>query len=103
MFKSKEIALTLITPVDNLSVKDSKTTKNVIGFGKENVYTFADAKKKPEGSSDLKKDVQYDDYCIDFTLKVSKLLQHYSIWSVNSFSIMFLISNYKIHFFSEPR
>lgn len=76
------IALSLITPIDNLSVKDSsKTTKNVIGFSNDNVYTFADAKKKPEGSPDLRKDIQYNDFCVDFTLKVRKLLQLYPILS----------------------
>lgn len=73
MYKTKEISLNLITPIEALTVKDGKTTKNVIGFNDNNVFTFTEAKKNPGGNAELRKDVEYDDYCIDFTLKVSGL------------------------------
>ncbi|KAF2895897.1 hypothetical protein ILUMI_10278, partial [Ignelater luminosus] len=69
LFANKQISLNLVTPFNTFTARDAKHTKNVIGFNAHNVFTFSDAKKKPEGSSDLHADLIYDDYCVDFTLK----------------------------------
>lgn len=68
LYKHDLIKLNLITPFDDLTVKDTKKTKDVVGFNNNNVFTISQAKKKPEGSSELYKDLQYHDYCVDFTV-----------------------------------
>ncbi|XP_028142993.1 apolipophorins isoform X2 [Diabrotica virgifera virgifera] len=69
LFKNNQISLQLITPFEGLQVKDVKKTKDVIGFNDEHVFTFSQSKKKPEGTAELYKELQYDDYCVDFTVK----------------------------------
>ncbi|CAG9832524.1 unnamed protein product [Diabrotica balteata] len=68
LFKNNQYSLQLITPFDGLQVKDAKKTKDVIGFNDEHVFTFSQP-KKPEGTAELYKELQYDDYCVDFTVK----------------------------------
>lgn len=61
------VLFNLITPFENdFTVKDAKTTKNVIGFNENKVFTFTDAKKNPEGSPELSGSVDHTDYCVDF-------------------------------------
>lgn len=67
--------INLITPFENVISKDSKKAKDVVGFNKENVFTLSQGKKKPEGSQELHKDLQFDDFCVDFTLKVVYLIK----------------------------
>ncbi|KAJ8950746.1 hypothetical protein NQ318_011239 [Aromia moschata] len=69
MYRNNQISLNLITPFEGLSLKDSKKTKDVVGFNDERVFTISQARKKPEGAAELYKDLQYDDYCVDFTIK----------------------------------
>ncbi|XP_056636733.1 apolipophorins [Diorhabda sublineata] len=69
LFKNNQISIHLFTPFENFHVKDQKKTSDVIGFNSEHVFTFSQGKKKPDGSSELYKDLQYDDYCVDFTVK----------------------------------
>ncbi|CAH0549657.1 unnamed protein product [Brassicogethes aeneus] len=68
-FRNNQIHLNLITPFDSLTVKDAKKSKDVVGFNKHNVFTMSQGKKKPEGSSELHKDLEYNDFCVDFTIK----------------------------------
>lgn len=70
LFKNNQISLNLITPLEELSLKDNKKAKDVIGFNDNQVFTISEAKKKPEGSAELYKDLDYDDFCVDFTIKV---------------------------------
>ncbi|KAJ8984123.1 hypothetical protein NQ317_017333 [Molorchus minor] len=63
------VTLNLITPFEELNVKDPKKTKDVIGFNDEKVFTFTQGKKKPDGTAELYKELQYEDYCVDFTIK----------------------------------
>lgn len=65
------VHINLITPFDKLTVKDPKVTKNVIGFNDGHVFTFSDAKKHPEGTAELHKEISYDDFCVEFTEDVS--------------------------------
>ncbi|XP_066261681.1 apolipophorins isoform X2 [Euwallacea similis] len=67
-FTNRQISLNLFTALPSLTMKDSKKTKDVIGFNSQNVFTLSQAKKHPRGSSDLHRDLSYDDYCVDFTL-----------------------------------
>lgn len=72
------INLNLITPLGkdcSFKVKDEKTSKNVIGFNDEGVFTFTDAKKKPTGNPDLLKDLSYDDFCSEHTARVRNIHQ----------------------------
>lgn len=69
LYRNNLIKLNLITPFEEFNLKDTKKTKDVVGFNDENVFTLSQGKKKPEGASDLYKDLQYDDFCVDFTLK----------------------------------
>uniref|UniRef100_V5GSP6 Apolipophorin n=1 Tax=Anoplophora glabripennis TaxID=217634 RepID=V5GSP6_ANOGL len=69
LFRNSQISLNLFTPLEGFSVKDVKKSKDVVGFNDENVFTVSQAKKKPEGTAELYKDLQYDDYCADFTIK----------------------------------
>ncbi|CAG9854324.1 unnamed protein product [Phyllotreta striolata] len=70
LFKNNLISLTLVTPVENFGVKDPAKTKEIIGFNDEQVYTASHGKtKKAESSAELYKELFYNDYCIDFTLK----------------------------------
>lgn len=59
------LQMVLISPAD-IKMKQSK---NVIGLNEEEVFTFADAKKK-QGNSELRKDVEFDDVAADFVLRV---------------------------------
>lgn len=72
LFRNNQISLNLFTPLESFSVKDIKKTKDVVGFNDENVFTVSQAKKKPEGAAELYKDLLYDDYCADFTIKVRR-------------------------------
>ncbi|XP_017768375.1 PREDICTED: apolipophorins [Nicrophorus vespilloides] len=63
------VNINLITPFKDFKLKDAKVTKGVIGFNARNVFTLSDAKKKPEGTSELHKDLEYEDFCVDFTTK----------------------------------
>ncbi|XP_025837556.1 apolipophorins isoform X3 [Agrilus planipennis] len=66
LFNSKELSLNLIVPFPHLKVKDPKEAKNVIGFNSRNAFTLSDTKKK-QGTPDLHKQLDYDDFCVDFT------------------------------------
>ncbi|CAG9820471.1 unnamed protein product, partial [Phaedon cochleariae] len=68
LFKNNQISLQLITPFETLKLKEAKAT-DVIGFNDRSVFTAAASKKKLEGSSELYKDLDYNDYCVDFTIK----------------------------------
>ncbi|WP_164727098.1 hypothetical protein, partial [Shimia sediminis] len=50
----------------HLKVKDPKEAKNLIGFNNRNAFTLSDPKKKL-GTPDLHKQLDYDDFCVDFT------------------------------------
>ncbi|XP_066149050.1 apolipophorins isoform X2 [Euwallacea fornicatus] len=67
-FTNRQIALNLFTALPSLSMKDSKKTKDVIGFNTQNVFALSQAKKHPKGSTEMHRDLSYDDYCVDFTL-----------------------------------
>jgi len=71
LFKNTQISLTLFTPFEGQLLKDSKKTKDIVGFNNQNVFTLSQGKKNPKGSADLYKDLSYDDYCVDFTNRVS--------------------------------
>lgn len=62
-----------VSPLKDLEI-NGKPQKNIVGYDKENVYTFADSKKKPlEGSSELKSNlvVANGDVCAGFAANVS--------------------------------
>ncbi|KAJ8916580.1 hypothetical protein NQ315_000224 [Exocentrus adspersus] len=69
LYKNNLVSLNLFTPLQGFSLKDAKKSKDVIGFNEEHVFTVSQAKKKPEGTAELYKELQYDDYCVDFTIK----------------------------------
>ncbi|KAG5899642.1 hypothetical protein JTB14_036015 [Gonioctena quinquepunctata] len=69
LFQNDQISVNLITPFEKFSAKDSKKSADIIGFNNRNVFTVSLGKKKPEGNSELYKDIVYDDYCVDFTIK----------------------------------
>lgn len=64
----ESIHLNLITPFETLS-KDDKPVKNVIGFNEDGAFTLDSKKKEP--NAELIKELQYNDYCVDFTIGVS--------------------------------
>ncbi|KAK4878786.1 hypothetical protein RN001_011292 [Aquatica leii] len=78
--RSDDISLNLITPFHSFTAGDPKYTKNVIGFNSHSIYATTDSKKKLEGTSDHYGDLDYDDYCVDFTLK-----HHGNAFVVNNF------------------
>lgn len=47
-------------------MKDEKTTNNVIGFNDENVFTFTEAKKNPDGTPTLHGSIEQEDYCVEY-------------------------------------
>nr|CAI5824604.1 unnamed protein product [Callosobruchus analis] len=67
LYKDNKISLNLVTPFHGLNVKDVKKTKDVIGFNNDHVFTISN--KKPEGTAELYKDLEYSDYCADFTVR----------------------------------
>ncbi|XP_023030403.2 retinoid- and fatty-acid binding glycoprotein apolipophorin [Leptinotarsa decemlineata] len=69
LYRNDQISLNLITPFDSFSVKDKKKSADVVGFNDQNVFTLSLGKKKPDGNSELYKDLHYHDYCVDFTIK----------------------------------
>ena len=57
---------------DNIEIS-GKPQKNIVGFDYENVYTFAESKKKPlEGNTEMKNNLALtdDDVCAGFAVKV---------------------------------
>lgn len=64
--------------MEELSLRDGKKTKDVIGFNDNHVFTISEANKKPDGSAELYKDLDYDDFCVDFTIKVRT--SHKLLW-----------------------
>ncbi|CAG9770462.1 unnamed protein product [Ceutorhynchus assimilis] len=69
IYKNNQISLNLFTPFESLTIKDAKKSKDIVGFNQENVFTLSQAKKSPKGTAELHKELNYDDYCVDFTLK----------------------------------
>ncbi|CAH1965494.1 unnamed protein product [Acanthoscelides obtectus] len=67
LYKDNKISLNLVTPFQGLNVKDVKKTKDVIGFNNDHVFTMSN--KKPEGTAELYKDLEYSDFCADFTIR----------------------------------
>ncbi|KAF5283201.1 hypothetical protein FQA39_LY17393 [Lamprigera yunnana] len=65
----KDISLNLITPFHSFNAGDPKYSKNVIGFNAHNIFAISDPKKRLEGTADHYDYLDYDDYCVDFTLK----------------------------------
>lgn len=68
------IHMNLVTPLENMKLggKDPKQVKNIVGFNEHVVYTNGDAKKKAEGSSDLRKQLEFGlNYGADYFETVS--------------------------------
>lgn len=66
--------MNLITPLENMKLtgKDPKQVKNIVGFNENVAFTNGDAKKKAEGSSDLRKQLEFGlDYGVDYFETVS--------------------------------
>lgn len=70
-YTNNEVYLNLITPLNDFALKDTKSTKEAVGFNKYNVFTTSLLKKKPEASAELYKHLEYTDYCSKFTVFVS--------------------------------
>uniref|UniRef100_A0AAR5QJT3 Vitellogenin domain-containing protein n=1 Tax=Dendroctonus ponderosae TaxID=77166 RepID=A0AAR5QJT3_DENPD len=68
-YKNSKLSLNLFTPFGSLLAKDAKKTKDIIGFSDTNVFTVSQAKKNPKGTPDLHKELNYQDYCVGFTIK----------------------------------
>lgn len=75
IYQNNQISLNLFTPFSTLTVKDAKKAKDIVGFNDEHVFTLSQAKKNPKGTSELHKELNYDDYCVDFTVKVREILK----------------------------
>jgi hypothetical protein len=69
LFAGKDVHINMVTPFEEFKVKDAKVTKTVVGFDDKHVITFGDAKKKSAGSTELHKDLEYNDFCTDFLVK----------------------------------
>lgn len=67
-----QFSVDLVTPLKDYKLKDTKQSKDIVGFNDETVFTMSQAKKKPEGNSELLKQLEYNDFCSTFTVKVSK-------------------------------
>lgn len=81
--------MNLISPLKDLKVKDDKNTKDLMGFNDHHVFTISQGKKKGV-SAELYKDLEYNDFCVDFTIKVISKDDFYIIFTIDIF-------------FSEPR
>ncbi|GLV37036.1 apolipophorin [Carabus blaptoides fortunei] len=60
-----------ITPLEHLQVtgKDQKLAKAIVGFNDHSAFTLADAKKKGDGSAELRNELDYGlDLATDYTL-----------------------------------
>ncbi|XP_060534250.1 apolipophorins [Cylas formicarius] len=68
LYRNNQISLNLFTPFETLTLKDNKKVKDIVGFNGENVFTVSQGKKSPRGSAELHKELNYEDFCVDFTL-----------------------------------
>ncbi|XP_050302966.1 apolipophorins [Anthonomus grandis grandis] len=72
LYKNNKITLNLFTPFSTLKLKDAKKTKDIIGFNSQNVFTLSQGKKNPKGTAELHKELNYEDYCVDFTVNQNR-------------------------------
>lgn len=68
LYSNSQISINLFSPVKTLSVKDPKKIKDIVGFNDESVITLSQSKKAPKGSSELHKELDYEDYCLEFVI-----------------------------------
>lgn len=61
------INLNLITPVSKPVAKPE--SKNIVGFNAKEVFAIGATKNKVKTYSDLSKVLDFNDYCIDFTIQ----------------------------------
>lgn len=61
----------MFTPVKSLGLKDGKKFKDIVGFNEKTVFTLSQGKKNPKGNSELHKEINYDDYCLEYVVNVS--------------------------------
>ncbi|KAF7279304.1 hypothetical protein GWI33_007437 [Rhynchophorus ferrugineus] len=68
IYQNPQISINLFSPVKSLGLKDSKKFKDIVGFNEKSVLTFSQGKKNPKGSSELHKEINYDDYCLEYVV-----------------------------------
>ncbi|RZC36402.1 apolipophorin, partial [Asbolus verrucosus] len=66
LYRNKNINLNLITPISRAGAKSE--AKNIVGFNSRNVFSLP-GKSKVKSFSDLNRELDYDDYCVDFTVQ----------------------------------